>query len=185
MLLLVRHGETNWNRAKRWQGSRGAPLNDAGRQQAREVAVRLADDGLCAVYASDAVRAVETAKIVARRFGLAVEIDERLRETDFGDWEGLTRPEVQERSPRELRAWDAFDPAPPPNGESELAMAERVIASLTEIAERHRGGRVVVVTSGGPIAAAQAHAAGIEPADARRSFQPADNCAVVALELAV
>src|SRR4029078_6301282 len=89
-LLLVRHGETDWNAPGRLQGHTDRPLNDYGRRQARELADRLGDDGIAAIYASDLSRAKETAEIVGARLGLPVVIDADLRERNWGSWEGLT-----------------------------------------------------------------------------------------------
>jgi broad specificity phosphatase PhoE len=178
MLLLARHGETDWNRTRRWQGFTGPSLNVPGRRQAEDLAEAVAGRGVDAVYTSDAVRAVETAEIVAAQLGLRVTQDPRLREVNFGEWEGLTREEIDERYSGAFRAWDAGTLAEPTGGESDAAMAERVLESLREIADRHPDQRVLVVTSGGPIRAAQAQARGIEQARARLHFERADNCAV-------
>jgi broad specificity phosphatase PhoE len=94
-LLLARHGETDWNREHRWQGHAGPPLNDTGRRQALALAQRL--PVVDAVYSSDTERAYETAQIVAEPRGLEVRTDARLREVNFGLWEGLTRGEIDER----------------------------------------------------------------------------------------
>lgn len=85
-LLLARHGETDWNLHHRWQVSTGPPLNETGRRQAAKLASQL--DDLGAIYSSDTERAHETATIVAARPGLTVTTDKRLREVDFGAWEG-------------------------------------------------------------------------------------------------
>src|SRR5581483_12433051 len=85
-LLLVRHGETDWNSERRWQGHADEPLNETGRAQAREVADELADRSIDAVYSSDLSRARETAEIIAARLGLSVTTDARLGEVDVGDW---------------------------------------------------------------------------------------------------
>jgi probable phosphoglycerate mutase len=85
-LLLVRNGETDWNRDHLWQGHTGPSLNETGRRQARELADRLAD--VAAVYSSDTERACETAVILAGKHGLDVRTDARLREVNFGLWEG-------------------------------------------------------------------------------------------------
>src|SRR5436190_1312043 len=89
-LLLVRHGETDWNAAGRLQGHTDRPLNEYGRRQAKELADRLAGEGADAIYASDLSRAKETAEIVGERLGLTVVIDADLREKNWGSWEGLT-----------------------------------------------------------------------------------------------
>ena len=89
-ILLVRHGETDWNLQRRVQGHSDTPLNDNGRAQALALADTLDDVELDAVYASDLARAFETARIVAERRGLTVTSVPGLRERNFGTWEGLT-----------------------------------------------------------------------------------------------
>jgi len=180
-LLLTRHGETEWNRTHRWQGFTGPPLNELGRQQASELAARLGTFDVDAIYSNDTARAVETAATVSARLGLEVTQDPRLREVNFGEWEGLTRHEINERYAGAFSEWTACKLAAPPGGESDVQMAERVIESLLDIATRHGDERVLVVTSGGPIRAVQAHAAGIDQALARLNFEGADNCAVFEL----
>jgi probable phosphoglycerate mutase len=153
-LLLTRHGETDWNREHRWQGHAQTSLNATGRDQARTLARALAADPPAAVYSSDLPRSRETAEIVASSLGLPVQLDARLREVDVGEWSGLTSVEVEERFPdgfERRRAgatgWE--------QGEEYEAMSARVVAALLEIAARHEGGRVLVVTHGGPIVSAQ------------------------------
>jgi broad specificity phosphatase PhoE len=141
-LLIARHGETDWNRERRWQGHADPPLNDAGREQALALAADVGD--VDAIYASDLRRARETAEIVAAENGAPVHLDERLREVDVGDWSGLTRDEIAARFPGATR-WA--------NGETREEMGGRVVAALLEIAAAHQGGRVLVVTHGGPLGA--------------------------------
>jgi broad specificity phosphatase PhoE len=90
-ILLARHGESDWNRAKRWQGFADRPLTELGREQAVALADRLRDTELDAIYSSDLHRARETAEIVAGSKGLRVEVVRDLREVDVGSWSGLTR----------------------------------------------------------------------------------------------
>src|SRR5919205_4262120 len=92
-LLLVRHGETDWNADGRLQGQTDRPLSDFGRRQARQLAQELVDEELEAIYASDLARARETAEIIGERLGLAVVLDADLREKDWGTWEGLNSVE--------------------------------------------------------------------------------------------
>jgi broad specificity phosphatase PhoE len=180
-LLLVRHGETDWNATHRWQGFTGPPLNESGRRQAEELADKLAGSGIAAVYSSDTIRAVETARVVAGRLGLDVQEDPRIREVNFGEWEGLTRHEINERYAGAFAAWEECKLAAPTGGETDMEMAKRVLEALHAIAEAHGDEQVVVVTSGGPIRAVQAHAAGVEQEFARLHFARADNCAVYEL----
>jgi broad specificity phosphatase PhoE len=133
-LLLVRHGETDWNADGRLQGQTDRPLSDFGRRQARQLADELAGEGLDAIYASDLSRARETAEIVGERLGLAVALDADLREKDWGTWEGLT---PVERDRVEFV------------GESTEAHLERTLRALRRISELHPGGRVLVVSHGG------------------------------------
>src|SRR5688500_9075185 len=98
-ILLVRHGETDWNLERRVQGHSDRPLNDTGRRQAIELATALGDEPVDAIYSSDLVRAHETARILAERRGLGVTVIPELREKSFGTWEGLTDREVLQRFP--------------------------------------------------------------------------------------
>ena len=146
-LLLVRHGETDWNAEGRLQGQTDRPLSDYGRRQARELAEELADEGLEAIYSSDLARAHETAEIVGERLGLAVGLDPDLREKDWGSWEGLTSVE---RDRVEFV------------GESTEAHQERMLQALRRISDRHPGdGRVLVVTHGGSMRRVQTAALGL------------------------
>ena len=143
-ILLVRHGETDWNLQRRVQGHSDTPLNDNGRAQALALADTLDDVELDAVYASDLARAFETARIVAERRGLPVTSVPGLRERNFGTWEGLTDTEIFERYPAAKNgSWG--------DAETQDEMRERVLAALHEIAAVHPGGRVLVVTHGGPV----------------------------------
>lgn len=178
-LLLARHGETDWNRDHRWQGHTGPPLNAKGRSQAAALASGLR--GVDAVYSSDTERARETAEIVAARLGLGVKTDRRLREVDFGDWEGLTRHEIDRDYAGAFTRWEACERPLPAGVEPDEAMAERVVEALLEIASWHPKARVLVVTSGGPIRAAQAHLQGLDQVTARRRLETVANCTLVEL----
>ena len=174
---MARHGETDWNRESRFQGHADTTLNDAGRQQARELADRLAGEDIVAVYASPLLRAFETAEIVGERLGLGVETVEGLREVDVGSWSGLTRTEIERRFPEGFRRWLDFDHGWD-DGESYEALGTRVLAALTDLAVRHPSERVLVVSHGGPMRAALAAAASVSYADARRVAKPVGNCDV-------
>jgi probable phosphoglycerate mutase len=179
-LILVRHGETDWNRDGRWQGHADAPLNDRGREQARALADELADENVAAVYSSDLSRARETAEIVAARLNRPVDVDARLREVHVGGWSGLTTEEIETRFPDDVARWRAEDPQHTfDGGESYAAMGERVVAALEEIAARHPGKHVLVVLHGGPIRALLAHAAGITYEEQRHRTEHLDNCGYV------
>src|ERR687894_931603 len=104
-ILLARHGETDWNAERRWQGHTDRQLTPRGREQARALAERLADTDLEAVYASDLSRARETAAAVAERQELEVRTLPELREVDVGSWAGLTKTEALERFPDAYERW--------------------------------------------------------------------------------
>ena len=146
-LLLVRHGETDWNADGRLQGHTDRPLSDYGRRQARKLAAELCGEEIEAIYSSDLARARETAEIVGEQLGLPIELDPELREKDWGNWEGLT---AVERDRVEFA------------GESTEAHQQRMLRALRRIAERHSGdGRVLVVTHGGSVRRVQAAAMGM------------------------
>ena len=181
-LILVRHGETDWNRNGRWQGHADTPLNERGRAQARQLADELSGEGVSAVYASDLMRARETAEIIAGRLGRPVALDPRLREVDIGGWAGLTMPEIETRFPDDVERWRTGDPRHAfDGGESYAAMGERVVAAVEEIARRHSGEDVVVVLHGGPIRALLARAAGITYEEQRHRRAHLDNCGFIRL----
>jgi probable phosphoglycerate mutase len=176
-LILVRHGETDWNRDRRWQGHADTPLNERGREQARTLADELAAEDVAAVYSSDLSRARETAEIIAARLGRPVEVDARLREVDVGGWSGLTMTEIDDRFPEEVALWRSEDPRHTfDGGESYTAMGERVVVAVEEIAGRHPGEQVVVVLHGGPVRALLAHAAGLSYEQQRHRRPHLDNC---------
>ena len=150
-LLLVRHGETTWNAEHRYIGRTDLPLSGEGRRQARALADRLASEPISAVYTSDLRRALETAAVIASAHGLPVRSDPRLREMDFGLWEGLSAAEVERHYAAELAAWRAGLGLAPPGGETLTAVAARVQAVLDEIAERHRLHTVAIVAHGGTL----------------------------------
>jgi broad specificity phosphatase PhoE len=159
-LILARHGETDWNRDGIWQGHGDPPLNDLGRRQATDLAGRLADVSIDALYSSDLRRAYETAEIVARAKGLGITADPDLREMDVGSWSGLTSEEIATRFPG-MAAHD---------GESREAFDERAVSVLRRIAKAHDGQLVMVVTHGGVVRALERHLFG-EPRDVLRNCE--------------
>ena len=151
-LLLVRHGETDWNREHRIQGHTDLPLNATGLEQARALAADLAATALAAVYSSDLARALQTATAVATAHRLAVRLDRDLREKNFGSWEGLTATEIAERFPHAVRGrWG--------DGETTEQVAERAIGAIERIRARHLTGAVLVVSHGGTLRAILGHLA--------------------------
>ncbi|MBZ6132089.1 bifunctional RNase H/acid phosphatase [Streptomyces olivaceus] len=153
--VLLRHGETPLTPQKRFSGSGGSDpsLSPVGREQAEKVAASLARRGTVeAIVASPLARTRETAGIVAARLGLEVAVDEGLRETDFGVWEGLTFGEVRERYPDDLDAWLASpDAEPTGGGESFAAIGARIAATRDKLVAAHAGRTVLLVSHVTPI----------------------------------
>lgn len=143
LLYLVRHGETDWNLARRIQGSTDIPLNDTGRQQAAATGTLLARRHWDAIYASPLSRALETASIISEHIGLDAPIPlDALVERNYGDAEGLADPELARRFPGDTVV---------PGRESREAVVERVLPALLELAEQHSGEAILVVSHGGVI----------------------------------
>ncbi|HVV59310.1 MAG TPA: histidine phosphatase family protein [Gaiellaceae bacterium] len=162
IVILARHGETDWNRESRWQGWADPPLNDLGRRQAAELAERLRDVPFDAVYTSDLRRAHETAEIVAAPHGVPVVTDPGLREIDVGSWSGLTKAEIDERFGGER-----------PDGETHEQHRERVRAAAARLVAAHPDARILLVCHGGTMRALA------------ETFEgPIENCAVIELRWA-
>jgi probable phosphoglycerate mutase len=153
--VLLRHGETPLTPQKRFSGSGGSDpaLSDIGREQAGRVAAALAARGtIRAIVSSPLARCRETAGIVAARLGLDVVVEDGLRETDFGAWEGLTFGEARERYPDDLNAWLASPEAEPTGGgESFAAVARRVATARDELTAAYAGRTVLLVSHVTPI----------------------------------
>jgi broad specificity phosphatase PhoE len=179
-LLLVRHGETDWNRDGRWQGHSDTPLNELGRRQARELADTL--DSVDVVYASDLARARETAEILAARLGIEVRLDERLRERSFGAWEGLTMEEIERRFREAHERWRAGEGFGADDAESFEDFAERVRSFLGDVLDRHPQETVLVVSHGGSIRVIHALASGLDYVQDHRSIPAVANCVVARYE---
>lgn len=163
-LWLVRHGQTDWNLAGRWQGqSPAAPgLNEAGRAQAIALRKQLEGRQISTVYSSDLLRARQTAELLAEPLGLPVNLDRRLREMDLGAWEGLLSSEISARFPQLLLERDC-NPVhtSAPRGETPACVAERVASALDDIVTKHRGEQVLIVAHGLSLAAILCLARGI------------------------
>lgn len=153
VLLLARHGETDWNREGRWQGATDIPLNDMGRSQAEDLAERLRPLAPFRAWSSDLARARETAAIAAARLGLdEPEVHAGLRERAYGDFEGLSREECASRYPAAWEAWLSGGLPDPPGSEPRSSAAARVAQALDAIAVASAdGGRPVLVVSHGGV----------------------------------
>jgi probable phosphoglycerate mutase len=161
-LLLIRHGETAWNAEGRIQGQLDVPLSSRGVWQAARLAARLAGERIDAVIASDLARAALTAQPLAAAIDLPLRFDVRLRERDFGCFQGHTLEEIAARWPLQFHRWRERDPAwAIPEGESGAQFIARVREALRDIAAAHPGRTVVVVAHGGTLDIAYRHARGL------------------------
>jgi probable phosphoglycerate mutase len=148
-ILLIRHGETEWNLQARMQGQQDSPLTPLGLLQARQVARRLRSVPHAALYTSDLGRAHQTARCIADETKQDVVSDRGLRERSFGIFEGLTNAEIEVRHPDLYPHFARRDPHfVMPGGESAAQFHERCLGTLRSIAERHDGDTVIVVTHG-------------------------------------
>lgn len=149
-ILAIRHGQTAWNADGRIQGHTDIALDAHGRWQAEQLALALADEDLQVVYSSDLSRAQQTAMPLARRKGLQVQLEPGLRERGFGEFEGSSFGQIEQRWPEQAAAWRRRDPEfGAPGGEVLREFRERVIASVARLASRHRGQHIALVTHGG------------------------------------
>ena len=162
ILHLARHGETDDNARKVFQGQRGSGLNARGRAQAELLGARVARS-IDAIVASDLQRARETAEIVGAAAALEPTFAPALREVDVGTWTGLSYDEVAARFPEEWAAWRAGLDLARGGGETYEALARRVKAALETIAETHRGRRVLVVSHGAALRSAILATLGLPP----------------------
>lgn len=149
-ILLVRHGQTDYNLARRWQGHLDIALNDTGRRQARLLAARLSKYPIQTVYSSDLVRARETAEIIGKAHDLDPIPNTALRERYAGQFQGLTFEELIKNHAETWRRV-RLDNATPPDGESLRQVAERAIPAYQAIVERHKEQCVVIVSHGGTL----------------------------------
>jgi probable phosphoglycerate mutase len=151
-VTIMRHGESVWNLSGRHQGQLDSPLSERGVWQARRAARWLArrPAGYDTLYSSDLGRAVRTAEVIAAELGLGIVLDVRLRERKLGILEGLTLEDFEMQNPYEYRLFVSGDPDYViPSGESVRERFERAVACLIEIAAKHRGRSILVVTHGG------------------------------------
>ncbi|ARP91542.1 histidine phosphatase family protein [Bordetella genomosp. 9] len=165
-IWLIRHGETDWNRARRLQGWQDTPLNAHGINQAERLAERLAQDAATgpfdALYSSDLQRAHDTATPAAERLGLRVRPEPGLRERCYGVLEGVTMDRLDIEQPEAAAAWKSREPDRLlDGGETLRQFHNRVVATIDDIAQRHDGGRVLVFTHGGVLDIVWRHAQGI------------------------
>ncbi len=146
-IILVRHGETEWNRVERFRGRADVPLNAAGLAQAEATGRRIAADVIpAAVYSSPLARAVVTAEAIAGHFALTVQVHAGLADIDYGQWQGLTPDEARVRWPKMINVWySAPHRACIPGGETLDDLRARAMAAVSELAARHAGQSIILV----------------------------------------
>ena len=165
-ILLVRHGETEWNVESRIQGQTNSSLSTRGRHQAEAIALRLADTPIHAVYSSDLTRALDTATPIAARHGVAIQPAPALRERSFGAWEGLTTDDIALRFPAEYRQWRSGqgdveqDIHASVGGETWAQVQARVFSFMDTVLRDWHGQTVLLVGHGGSLRVAVLHALG-------------------------
>ncbi|MCK5709669.1 MAG: histidine phosphatase family protein [Deltaproteobacteria bacterium] len=146
-LILIRHGETDWNRIGRCQGVADIVLNENGKRQAKELAESLKNHDIKAVYSSHLKRAFETAQKIAKHHKLSVQVDPDLREMNQGDLEGLTFPDIRDRYAEILKKWrESPETLRLPNGESLIEVQERAWEAFEKVHKLHLGETVVAVS---------------------------------------
>ncbi len=149
-IIAIRHGETAWNVDTRIQGHLDVSLNDVGLWQASQVARALMDEPIVAIYASDLLRAWQTAQAIASVAGCPLSAHVGLRERGFGEFEGRTYAEIEAIWPEMSLQWRKREPEwAPPGGESLATMRARVLQTVNTLAAQHLGGQIVLVAHGG------------------------------------
>jgi len=150
-LMLVRHGETEWNVQRRYQGQSDVSLSELGHRQAIHIAERLAGQKIDALYASDLKRAMETARAIAERNNMEILPEPRLRELKFGILEGLTFEEAEDQYPEMISAWLEDFNNTPDGAETIDQFNVRIISFLDDLKQRHDGQIVLLVGHGGSL----------------------------------
>lgn len=170
-VIIVRHGETQWNIANIRQGHLDSPLTPDGIAQAGVLAQRLSRERFRLIYSSDLGRAMQTAQIIAAATGHEIVSDPRLRERHMGIFQGLGSEQIKQRYPQKYKLYRALGPDYViPEGESIRQQVARNLAYLNEIAARHVGEAIVVITHGGVLSGLFRHTFSI-PFEAPRRFE--------------
>ncbi|MEO8286766.1 MAG: histidine phosphatase family protein [Chloroflexota bacterium] len=159
LVYLVRHGETDWNVERRFQGQLDVELSKNGLLQADALAQWLAVQPVTfsAIYSSDLKRAALTARIIGERLDLVPRLDPALREINVGEWQGLVASEIEDRFPGELEEWhEKIDTFTLPGGESIPLVQKRVFAAYQQMVERHPGEAIIIVSHGAALTALMA-----------------------------
>jgi probable phosphoglycerate mutase len=168
-ILLIRHGETDWNREKRLQGYLDIGLNSIGVEQANLLAKVLATESIDVAYASDLSRAYDTALTIANHHEIEVQQDALLRERCYGEIQGKTYAEIEQSHPENYQAWVTRNANfQPKDGESLQQFYDRVITGVKQIAKRHMGQTILIVAHGGVLDCVYREAAKIDISEKRK-----------------
>ena len=145
--ILVRHGQTEWNRVERFRGRADLSLDETGRKQAEAAALRLKGEKVAAIYSSPLKRTIETADILARQLKLTVQPFEGLIDINFGSWQGLSPEEASKQDSRLYRKWlEHPQEVRFPNGESLDIVRQRIVSGVEDVASKHNDQTVVLVS---------------------------------------
>lgn len=179
-ILAIRHGETDWNRTRQYQGQEDTALNDKGLAQAREIAKSLTSTRLDALYTNDLKRAYQTAAETAQLLAILPKQVPGLREQHFGVFQGLTSDVVTQRWPEASAQWHRRDADfGPEGGETRNAFSRRCVSTLRELAQTHAGQTIAIVCHGGVLDCLYRAATGL-PMDKPRTW-PLANAAITRL----
>jgi alpha-ribazole phosphatase len=152
-IFLVRHGLTIWNHEFRYQGHTDIELSSEGRAQAKALQQRFQQENFTAIFCSDLKRALETAKIINESHNLKIQINQNFKEINFGEWEGMTYDDIQNKYPEQIKVW-----LKTPHllrlerGESFVELRDRAMVGIREIVSLYSEGNILIVTHGGTIA---------------------------------
>jgi len=184
-IYVIRHGETDWNKDKRFQGQSDIPLNEAGRAQAAGLVVRLKDIlPFDCVVTSDLSRAKETAEIMCADYPTLIRIDEGFREMSFGPWEGLDTPTIQSRWPGVIDNWFSSGQLDIPDGETLEHLQERVWSSFLRWAQNPEYQTIAIICHGGSGGALACAAMGEPPQEMSRYMRKMGNTGMYLLTAA-
>ena len=179
-IIIVRHGETEWNKAGIYQGQLDSNLTRLGTIQAAQTAERLLTEQVKVIYTSDLGRTIATTEIISRRLGLTEQQiikDKRLREIDVGGWSGLTDEQVRSQYAEEFEHWQNDHNSARGGGETCFQVQQRGIEALQMIASKHNGEVVVVVSHGGLIKLVTAAVLGLS-VDKWSNLRGPNNCSL-------
>lgn len=149
--ILVRHGETNWSREKKYQGHSDILLSLEGRRNVQALTFHLKTLDLDVLYSSSLKRACQSSDIISAQIGLRARIDSRLNELNFGAWEGKTAEQLISEKDKSFTSWIKGRWHTPPGGESVQSLQRRIKQFLKHCLKRHKNQKIAVVSHGGPI----------------------------------